>query len=120
MRELGTKGTNAETMGYTYRDIKGYGMIPTFADYVWNKPLQLKNNAGTVVHKHMIIINPNDKTSVYYPLFFGEGNNMDTYKTSGAGYIVASLLEVTSNRDRFTDITLTNASPNLPTITRRL
>ena len=65
----------------------------------------------------MIIINPNDKTSVYYPLFFGEGNNMDTYKTSGAGYIVASLLEVTSNRDGFTDITLTNASPNLPTIT---
>lgn len=117
MRELGTKGTNAETMGYTYRDIKGYGMIPTFADYVWNKPLKLKNNAGTVVHKHMIIIDRNDKTSVYYPLFFGEGNDMYKLGASSSEYIVASLIEVTSNRDGFTTVTLTNAAPNLPTVT---
>ncbi|GIO35634.1 hypothetical protein J41TS12_04950 [Paenibacillus antibioticophila] len=108
MREIGTKGTNLETMGYSYVNTVS-GVANTFAEKIWKQTLPLDNNAGEVEFKHMIVINPNDPSSIYHRLFYGKGNNLEM--KAGAGrYLVASLLTVKPNRDKFTDTTLLQAS----------
>ncbi|MEK4449949.1 S-layer homology domain-containing protein [Paenibacillus sp. FSL L8-0506] len=109
MREVGTKGTNAESMGYGYLSFNGATYTPTFGADIWNKTINLKNGAGTIVMKHMIIINPDDSSSVYYPLFFGKGNHMD-YRRIDKGYFAASLVTVVPARDDFTTKTVMDAS----------
>lgn len=106
MRELGTQGINAETMGYKFDDSEN-GM--TFKNIIQGKKLSLKNNAGSVVMHHVIIIDPNNTNSIYYPLFFGEGSNVRNRIGEG-GYLTASLITVTPNRDNFTTKTLSDAS----------
>lgn len=109
MREVGTKGTNAESMGYDYFSFNGATYTPTFGKDVWNKTHKLKNDAGTMILKHMLIVSPKDTTSVYYLLFFGEGNEM-VKDVIGDGNLVVTWVSVTPNRDVFSTRTVADSA----------
>lgn len=106
MRELGTTGTNVEAMGFSYTKSLYSDAIPTFKDIIWNKPFSLGNNAGTMTVHHMIVIDSKDPTSIYYPLFFSKGSNLDSATPDPFTYLVMSMVTIKSNRDEFTESTL--------------